>query len=393
MIKFAENLNKMIAAGLGGALEAPRTEVAVGHRIRYLELSGTVASFETNIVAPIQSLRVDMQPIQAGSGDPSPDNIRPITGRDSVTVERTGVNLFDVGQMHLNKRYNGSDYTGESAGTFKLPPGTYVIKLNETSVFSGVAVARSKKPYPFTLSEADLNGTVNIQTASSHMATYVIDDTYPYIYVAPSTPTATTEADFANAKIQLELGSTPSAYAPYDGASVTVQLGQTVYGGTVDVTTGVLTVDRVKITLDGTQDISVANWRPQTNAVGWLYPYTLTNNFIGGGTVKQNVICDRLSTIAYNSMPSINGNGIALANALPYGIAIMQTDTTLTTKSAINAYLSQNPLEVVYEPAEPIEITGLTTASLSTLKGDNNVWSDAGNISLEYPYYEETEGY
>ena len=95
MINFASNLNKMINAGLGGPLDPPRTEVAVGHRVIYTEVSGAVASFETNVIAPVKNLRVTMEPVQAGSGDPSPENIRPITGRDSVTVTRTGINVWD----------------------------------------------------------------------------------------------------------------------------------------------------------------------------------------------------------------------------------------------------------------------------------------------------------
>lgn len=35
------------------------------------------------------------EPVQEGSGDPSPDNIRPIKGRDSVKVERCGGNVIE----------------------------------------------------------------------------------------------------------------------------------------------------------------------------------------------------------------------------------------------------------------------------------------------------------
>lgn len=39
------------------------------------------------------------EPTQEGEGTPSPDNIRPIYGRDSVKVERCGENLLDVSTM------------------------------------------------------------------------------------------------------------------------------------------------------------------------------------------------------------------------------------------------------------------------------------------------------
>lgn len=44
-------------------------------------------------------------------------------------------------------------------------------------------------------------------------------------------------------------------------------------------------------------------------------------------------------------------------------------------------------------PLDPPQTIQLTPEQLSTLAGENNIWSDAGNISLEFPYYEETEGY
>ena len=39
--------------------------------------------------------KVSWEPTQEGSGDPSPDNVRPIKGRDSVAVERCGENVIE----------------------------------------------------------------------------------------------------------------------------------------------------------------------------------------------------------------------------------------------------------------------------------------------------------
>lgn len=40
-------------------------------------------------------LKASWEPVQEGSGTPSPENIRPIKGRDSVTVERCGENVIE----------------------------------------------------------------------------------------------------------------------------------------------------------------------------------------------------------------------------------------------------------------------------------------------------------
>jgi hypothetical protein len=40
--------------------------------------------------------------------------------------------------------------------------------------------------------------------------------------------------------------------------------------------------------------------------------------------------------------------------------------------------------QVVYKLAEPIEYQ-LTPQEVRTLLGENNIWSDAGNMAVEYP--------
>ena len=44
-------------------------------------------------------LKVAIEPVQAGSGDPSPDNVRPISGWDTVKVTRCGKNIFDQSRI------------------------------------------------------------------------------------------------------------------------------------------------------------------------------------------------------------------------------------------------------------------------------------------------------
>lgn len=48
--------------------------------------SGNPATFDTDGVWPLKSLKVGFEPVQEGSGDPSPDNVRPITGWAGANV-------------------------------------------------------------------------------------------------------------------------------------------------------------------------------------------------------------------------------------------------------------------------------------------------------------------
>ena len=74
-------------------LNQPHTESVIGD----------VANFTTNMKAPLKECKVYFNPIQEGSGDPSPDNVRNIIGWDGVNVG-------------LPKEYQEVEYI-ESTGT------------------------------------------------------------------------------------------------------------------------------------------------------------------------------------------------------------------------------------------------------------------------------------
>lgn len=58
--------------------------------------SDDILTLDTDMRAPLKALRVGFEPVQEGEGDPSPENVRPITGWDGVTIDARGRNLFDL---------------------------------------------------------------------------------------------------------------------------------------------------------------------------------------------------------------------------------------------------------------------------------------------------------
>ena len=58
-----------------------------------VEKSGTLVQMDGLVEGYPLGVKVKWKPVQEGSGDPSPENIRPIKGRDSVRVERREDNL------------------------------------------------------------------------------------------------------------------------------------------------------------------------------------------------------------------------------------------------------------------------------------------------------------
>lgn len=165
-----------------------------------------------------------------------------------------------------------------------------------------------------------------------------------------------------------------------ESETATVTLGQTVYGGIVDFKTGKVIINKVSITLDGTQEIRWANWQPKTNSVGWIYYYDLTNNSFALAAEIPHIISDSLPTISYSEAYGQDIAGISAYIDSALGIVVRSSDTSLTTATAINAYLANHPIQVVYELATPTEIT-VSPATLTLLSGYNYITAD-GNMEI-----------
>ena len=80
--------------------------------------SGEIVSFETDSEDIFTKLQVDLEPIQEGSGAPSPSNVRPIRGHSGVDVKERGFNRLDEETVfasfpQLEKQADGSWYTNQ----------------------------------------------------------------------------------------------------------------------------------------------------------------------------------------------------------------------------------------------------------------------------------------
>ena len=179
----------------------------------------------------VKNLTVELLPIQEGSGTPSPQNVRPITGHDSVTVGVTGKNLLNVDDLSAihstaSNIRNGVEYTMQ---------GTYTIKANATGGSNDWLACRIKDAQgTYGTSNVVVNAGA-IQTART--LTVGAGDTL-ILFDAQQNTLSASKAVFTNTKVQVELNNTATDYAPYHGQSKTVTLPHTVYGAGVGVTSG-----------------------------------------------------------------------------------------------------------------------------------------------------------
>ena len=351
--------------------------------------SGAIASFPDGAAMPVESLTVELEPIQEGTGDPSPDNIRPITGRDSVTVVRTGVNLWGgeglkddilakVTGATADSTNKTVSYSASRVAGILLIDSIFKLSTQYTLIFKGDNTSATVK---------SLNLQVNYTDGTRYNNLIFTDGVCVFTSTAGKTiksiqgvwGTGITTLYYDECGI-FEGILTAAEFEPYDGQSVTVQLGQTVYGGTVDVITGVMTVDSAMVTFDGSQPNSqfgfdsFPSYAPPRNRISWDGIYNI--GAIGGTYISDTLIVDT----TYSSEPliwHISNSGAAVARMF-IGIP-----TTITSVADWQAYVAEHPISVVYKLATPQTIQ-LTPAQLTTLKGQNNAWSDADSVTVEY---------
>lgn len=95
-------------------------------------VSGNIVSFKSAARVPIESLKCHFLPVQEGSGDPSPENVRTIAGQQGCTVYKTGKNLFNI---HVSE--DPSIWTGANNSTAQrfFTPYTKIIGTSGTNYF------------------------------------------------------------------------------------------------------------------------------------------------------------------------------------------------------------------------------------------------------------------
>lgn len=326
-----------------------------------------------SVIKPV----LTFDPVQAGSGDPSPTNIRPIAGRTGTELVRCGKNLFDSklipnaannGVTFMQNAVDGINVKGTAtayANTYvdivgSLPVGTYTISAN---VFDGCQVY---------IRQMFADGT-NITTFAGNSFTLTGSETVLSVFVQVVPGTSHDRTVY----IQIEKGSA-STYEPYHGSTYTLDFGQTVYGGTLDWNKGEMVVDTGYTELDGREA-----WTQTAKANGYRYSVTISN---AKPTEDFNVISGAISNafkeITWSQLVNSNVDGFAMHNTTgALGITASQFDEM--TLDEFKEWLAQNPVQIAYKLATPI-IIPLTPQQITALAGLNTVYSDADGMTVGY---------
>lgn len=318
----------------------------------YGEASGAIASFADGSANPLKSLVVDINPVQAGTGDPSPSNPRAIRGWTEANVTVEGKNLFNKTNLQMNKWINVS--TGEIEASAGYAVTDFIrVKANSPIVFSYPMSSR-RWFYNINKEPVASMGLSNPYTPSA--------DGYIAMTIALNTVNVDT--------FQIEFGSTATSYEAYNADTETISLGQTVYGGKLNVTTGELTVDRAMV------DMGTLNWTLESSV------FRLTTD-IGAKITSNtsevaNMICSIYETVSQSTMGGSSDKCVA---GLNWGYGVRVKDTSYSDASSFKS--AMDGVQLVYEIATPTTVT-LTPTQVSSLLGNNNIWADSGDVDVVY---------
>lgn len=294
------------------------------------------------------------------------ENIRPITGRASVKVERCGENLLRInpfnkftkngityeyvpdGGIHIS----GTATTTVDSPTFPvwlLPPGKYFGLELSSGISASIVVQRNGKNLWLNAKGAFeiLAGDVTKYWYAIASAGATVDKTV-YPYIVPGT-------------------TAPTTYKPYIGQTNTLTLPETVYEGEVDAVNGEGQETWKMLTLDGTTNKFTQSdrfWRMQSNtAPGVVNGYvTMCSHFPAntfGGNQTGNYIFTR-ADIMSRYFPDVNA---------------------LNTYIAAQ-YAAGTPVQICYKLAEPVPFTATGAQPIPALAGANTVLTDADTVEV-----------
>lgn len=338
----------------------------------------SIASFDDGSDSDVEELIVSIEPVQAGSGEPSPDNVRPISGWDSLRIYVTGKNLFYT-QNSANKTHNGITFTDNGDGTITAngtATGDAYVELSSYLHYNG--------PFIYTGNPSGSSSS----TYRTQARWRNFDNTWGdwgYINGASGNINANHATGF-RIRLQIKSGvtvgnivfkpmlrpasDTDNTFEPYVGTTYPISWQSeagTVYGGTLDVTTGELVVDR-----------AIADLGALTYSLQGTYYYraAIPNAKVG----LPNAFCTARKMVFPNRTAITSSDELA-----PYNNSnnfICGLSAGYESASAFKESL--NGVYLCYEIATPQNIQ-LSPTQVKTLLGKNNIWVDTGDIiKLDY---------
>lgn len=335
--------------------------------------SGLISSFKTDLAAPIKNCKVHFSPIQEGSGDPSPTNVRPIGGWTGLDVTKCGKNLYDTTNIgYINSRYVEWE-TGNLVFWGSFWNATNYIPIIGNLDYTIFGICNSKDEAGCAFYDDNQTYISGIQMMNSQINRFYIHSPNNAKYLRFSFISDSNQTILP----MLQYGTiSESTFQSYSGTTLSVDWTSNgeIYGGYIDLITGELYQEwkRSKIA-----DLSWNNysakiyyytWMPARESNSIIYSDTLTpkgnDDFLKNGVGDLSYYVNRYLNYVWTKLPS----------AMEYNEANAWIDENYP-----NAY-------IVTKLATPTLIGTINPNQLNTFIDINNIYSTA-NANVDTTYW------
>lgn len=306
------------------------------------------------------------------------ENIRPIKGRDSVTVERCGETLWSLDEITVNEYNTNISARIDMDAINRLP-------RNVTLAFVGKCSNGNLKEIRFYSEEMKEIGTLR---ANGGLSTVLAAGTIAKVYLYAGL-NASGERTCTN--LQIVLGTkSPAVYEPYQGDTLNLTLPETIYGGSVDAVSGSGERARRMLPLDGTENWFTWGVNANNAAVTGFFTYDIADYKVE----NEEGICSHLLRQSGDTWGGRNeGIGFASVGSSRYLMCCVKTKILDDVSSDANAitswkaylaaqYAAGTPVQVCYKLATPVPFTATGGAALPALAGANTVMTDAESVAV-----------
>ena len=331
------------------------------------------------------------------------ENIRPISGRDSVGVERCGENLckynktiagttnLSVEVMSANDTallcdaYDGKDITI----SFKLTVKNIIFNptteteaeefrkriglemhgiLSDGSNYYGLACFATQYSH-------GLQGKIGTLNVTSRSTVRRCKRYYSLMLYAQNIASGEFEAS------EFSIVSTAASYTPYRGDTLALALPSTVYGGSLDAVTGAGEQKWGLATFDGSEAWTIGGLAADKG--DWYYVSPKIVDAINDSPKSGNEICSHYPH--YDVANNNTGKGCALvwgAFRVRWGDIIPENTDAWKSYLAAQA-AAGTPVQVAYKLATPTPFTATGNGPIMPIPGETNtVITDADTVTI-----------
>ena len=361
---------------------------------RLYEATKTGASVYFNDISENRSLFATVKTVASqAAGTPTPTTPLAITGKNSVKIACSGVNILkpgtsvvasgvtitvsDDGTVTLNGTCTAS--TG-SAVLFQVQlgfylNGTFTFSMNNPVAYGTDLQMRLLYASGQYISSPNTNMTAG---AINRNVSFTLSNQYVWGYAIRFQGGIT----YTNTilKPQLEAGSVSSAYIPYEGAEYSLTPDSALYGlsgyeDSID-TDGAVIRKTQFVLLSGTESISSVTDLGTVVRVGILLSALGVTNAYNGDAA---CICSRFTKLySYSS----DTEHFYVSNTMLY-LFIAKTRLSAYTVVGVQTWLTANNTQVLYQLATSLT-SSVSISEPSGVDGDNVVASDGASISVAY---------